>query len=163
MATWSDDIYTAHEPELYRFALRTLKDHDLAEEFVQATFLKAWEAFPSQPDDLWVRPWLFRILKNRCIDYIRAHGRRHFEDITPHIPLLPDTASTENDVVLGETQASVRAAMEQLKPKYRKVMIQLYFLGMSCDAIAQAEGTNVPTVKSRLFQARKAFRKVYAA
>ena len=44
----SDDgvraVYAAHGPELYRFALRSLSDAGLAEEAVQETFLRAWQA-----------------------------------------------------------------------------------------------------------------------
>ena len=37
-------VYAAHGPELYRFALRSLGDRGLAEEAVQETFVRAWQA-----------------------------------------------------------------------------------------------------------------------
>ena len=62
---------------LYRFASYLLKDHDLAEEIVQETFLaalKSKDAFKGQSSE---KTWLFSILKHKIVDHIR---RKKFKE-----------------------------------------------------------------------------------
>src|SRR5215471_3730144 len=77
----SDDgvrtVYAAHGPELFRFALRSLGDGGLAEEAVQETFLRAWQAAERFDETLGsLRTWLFAILRNVVIDLSRARAVR---------------------------------------------------------------------------------------
>jgi len=77
----SDDgvraVYAAHGPELFRFALRSLGDRGLAEEAVQETFVRAWQAAERFDDALGsLRTWLFAIIRNVVIDLSRARAVR---------------------------------------------------------------------------------------
>ena len=66
-------VYRAHGPELFRFALRSLGDQGLAEEAVQETFVRAWQAAGRFDDALGsLRTWLFAIIRNIVIDMSRA-------------------------------------------------------------------------------------------
>ena len=70
-------VYAAHGPELYRFALRSLGDRGLAEEAVQETFVRAWQAANRFDDALGsLRTWLFAIVRNVVIDLSRARAVR---------------------------------------------------------------------------------------
>src|SRR4051795_12226895 len=70
-------VYAAHGPELYRFALRSLGDRGLAEEAVQETFVRAWQAADRFDDALGsLRTWLFAIVRNVVIDLSRARSVR---------------------------------------------------------------------------------------
>src|SRR5476651_261718 len=70
-------VYAAHGPELYRFALRSLGDRGLAEEAVQETFVRAWQAANRFDDALGsLRTWLFAIIRNVVIDLSRARAVR---------------------------------------------------------------------------------------
>ena len=54
-------VYAAHGAELYRFAFRSLNDRGLAEEAVQETFVRAWQAADRFDDSLGsLRTWLVR-------------------------------------------------------------------------------------------------------
>src|SRR4029077_15659228 len=70
-------VYAAHGPELYRFALRSLGDRGLAEEAVQETFVRAWQAANRFDDALGsFRTWLFALVRTVCIDLPGARGVR---------------------------------------------------------------------------------------
>src|SRR5215469_1195398 len=70
-------VYAAHGPELYRFALRSLGDRGLAEEAVQETFVRAWQAADRFDESLGsLRTWLFAIIRNVVIDMSRARSVR---------------------------------------------------------------------------------------
>src|SRR5204863_365647 len=70
-------VYAAHGGELYRFARRALGDDGLAEEAVQETFVRAWQAADRFDERLGsLRTWLFAILRNVVIDLSRARAVR---------------------------------------------------------------------------------------
>ena len=71
------EAYAAHGGELYGFAMRSLRDHGLAEEAVQETFVRAWRAGDRfDPEIGSLRTWLFAILRNVVIDLGRARSAR---------------------------------------------------------------------------------------
>jgi RNA polymerase sigma-70 factor (ECF subfamily) len=81
-------VYAAHGPELYRFAFRSLNDRGLAEEAVQETFVRAWQAADRFDDALGsLRTWLFAIIRNVVIDLSRARSER----LSWAIPIPPNT------------------------------------------------------------------------
>ena len=67
----------ARRASCYRFALRSLNDRGLAEEAVQETFVRAWQAADRFDDNLGsLRTWLFAIIRNVVIDLSRARAVR---------------------------------------------------------------------------------------
>src|SRR4249919_928945 len=95
-------VYAAHGPELYRFALRSLGDRGLAEEAVQETFVRAWQAADRFDDALGsLRTWLFAIVRNVVIDLSRARAVR------PQVAAARDEPAT---IVLDDEIDSVLVA-----------------------------------------------------
>src|SRR5436853_7437430 len=89
-------VYAAHGPELYRFAVRSLGDTGLAEEAVQETFVRAWQAAYRFDDALGsLRTWLFAIVRNVVIDLSRARAVR--PPLAPDIPLT-DPATVDDEI-----------------------------------------------------------------
>ncbi len=62
---------------LLGIARRRMNDTALAEDFVQDTYMRAWEAFDGLVGEAQVRGWLVRILQRVTSDHYRAHLRRH--------------------------------------------------------------------------------------
>src|ERR687896_1191287 len=65
-----------HLDVLLGIARRRMNDTALAEDLVQDTYLRAWEAFDSLVDEAQVRGWLVRILQRVASDHYRTHLRR---------------------------------------------------------------------------------------
>ncbi len=65
-----------HLDVLLGIAQRRMNDTALAEDFVQDTYMRAWEAFDSLVDEAQVRGWLVRILQRVTSDHYRTHLRR---------------------------------------------------------------------------------------
>ena len=60
-----------YRDSLYKYALKHYKDREVAKDIVQDTLLSALKAYDSQAEYKNVRSWLFKILKNKLIDYSR--------------------------------------------------------------------------------------------
>src|SRR5947209_10868474 len=89
-------VYAAHGPELYRSALRSLGDRGLAEEAVQETFVRAWQAAARFDDALGsLRTWLFAIVRNVVIDLSRARAVR--PSLAPGV-VTDDPSGLEDEV-----------------------------------------------------------------
>jgi len=156
----SDDgvraVYAAHGPELYRFALRSLGDRGLAEEAVQETFVRAWQAANRFDDALGsLRTWLFAIVRNVVIDLSRARavrpglggGTRADE------PIISDDAF---DRVLVAWQ--VEEALQMLSGEHRDALVEVHYNARPYHDVARDLGVPVGTVKSRVYYALKAMR-----
>jgi RNA polymerase sigma-70 factor, ECF subfamily len=151
-------VYAAHGPELYRFALRSLGDRGLAEEAVQETFVRAWQAADRFDDALGsLRTWLFAIVRNVVIDLSRARAAR---------PALATDARDDDVVVLDDTFEhvvvawQVEEALQKLSDEHRTVLIEVHFKARPYHEVAAVLGVPVGTVKSRVYYALKAMRLV---
>ena len=148
----SDDgvraVYAAHGPELYRFALRSLGDRGLAEEAVQETFVRAWQAANRFDDALGsLRTWLFAIVRNVVIDLSRARAVRPalVAETRANEPIVLDD---DVDRVLVAWQ--VEEALQKLSDEHRDALVEVHYKARPYHEVARDLGVPVGTVKSRV-------------
>ena len=86
-----DSDYERHRRELHVHCYRMLGNYQEAEDHVQETFLRAWRSRDGFEGA--VRPWLYRIATNACLDTLKARKRQatraSFDDI-PWLTPFPD-------------------------------------------------------------------------
>ena len=153
-------VYRAHGPELYRFAMRSLGDAGLAEEAVQETFLRAWQAADRFDERLGsLRTWLFAIVRNVVIDLSRARAVRppiasaHDADI--------DLAHERGvDEALDRLVRSweVEEALRKIGEEHRVALVEVHYKGRPYAEVADDLGVPPGTVKSRVFYGLRAMR-----
>ena len=72
-----DLLYQRYHQGLYALAYRIVRDHQIAEDLIQETFVRVWRhAATYTPRAGSVRAWLFAILRNYAIDYLRKQRKR---------------------------------------------------------------------------------------
>lgn len=135
---------------LYTVALRMLGNRDDAKDATQTAFVRAYERLSSFDEQYRFFSWIYRILVNECLNVIR--GRRPEDELTP---VLATSGGPFESAVSRERQAQVQAALLQLTPEYRAVVVLRHFTGLSYDEMADALGVPAKTVKSRLYSARQ--------
>jgi RNA polymerase sigma-70 factor (ECF subfamily) len=149
-------VYEAHGSELYRFALRSLGDRGFAEEAVQETFVRAWQAADRFDDELGsLRTWLFAIIRNVVIDISRARAVRPQlarDDGVVELDLTDDAF----DRVLTTWQ--VEEALRMLSDEHRHSLVEVHYRGRTYGDVADELRVPVGTIKSRVFYALKAMR-----
>lgn len=160
----SDDVgvraaYAAHGAELYRFALRGLGDQGLAEDAVQETFLRAWQAADRfDPDLASLRVWLFAIARHVMIDVHRWRSRR---PLTLIDSADVDAAARQPVADVAEAilaRAVVGEALVRLSEDHRQVIVETFLRGHSYEELSAECGVPPGTLRSRMFYALKALR-----
>jgi RNA polymerase sigma-70 factor (ECF subfamily) len=158
----SDDgvrtVYAAHGSELYRFALRSLGDAGLAEEAVQETFLRAWQAAERFDETLGsLRTWLFAIVRNVVIDLSRARAvRPELASVVSQANTTDAPGADDIDRILMAWQ--VEEALRMIGEEHRVAIVEVHYKSRSYADVAVDLGVPVGTVKSRVFYALKAMR-----
>jgi len=156
-----DDIYT-----LARYLLRDAAD---AEDAVQECYLRALKHFDSYRGPA-IKPWLFAILRNVCrAEYARraaspSTGLEHKPEAAEQTPLWHEEQQTPEAEVLRERDASaIRRLVEALAEPFKETFVLREINNLSYREIADAVGTPVGTVMSRLARARAMLRSAWLA
>ncbi len=157
------DLVENTHSRVYRVALALLQSPHEAEEVVQETFVRAWEAFHELRDPSATTSWLLKIAGNLARDKRRLWRRRSNEPfdeatIEPLRSLLSPEGTIESpdEAVLRKQRAdSLRRAVEGLKESHRVVIVLREIEEMTYEEIASALSIPVGTVESRLHRARE--------
>ena len=140
--------------ELLRLCFMMLSDHALAEDALQESFLKAFQAHAQFKGDSSEKTWLMRIAVNTCRDMIHSAWFRHLDRrITPE--QLPESCERAD-----EDAVDLPIEVMRLSQKHREVILLYYYENMTTDEIAQALGVAKSTVSVRLEQGRQNLRKM---
>ena len=146
------------EPQVRRYIWHVIgytpAEDDIVQDVFTAVYLNLEKMTP--PEKL--KPFLFRVARNRCYDLLRYQGRRKSVPLTVDIPATTPSLEEEAHALLLYGQ--VKAAMAHLPEGQRQVLILYAEEGFSYEEIATALELNMGTVKSRLHQARQAVKQM---
>jgi len=158
-----EELVLAYEKNVYNLALRMTGNQEDAADMAQEAFIKAFNSLENFRGDSKFSVWLYRIVSNVCLDFLRKRNRRPTvslsveDDGGDDVQLdLPDESQSP-DVILQQkmTREAVRRGLELLPEEHRQILLLREIQGLSYDEIAQVLGLEAGTVKSRIFRARK--------
>jgi RNA polymerase sigma factor (sigma-70 family) len=143
-------IHDRYHERLLAYVRHMLRGSSEAEDVVQDVFMRAYGALRSGDRDIAVRPWLYRVAHNRCIDYVRR---------APATPLQPDELlpGGTDPVAEAERREELQrlvADLHNLPEQQRSALIIRELEGLSYADLAATIGVTVPAVKSLLVRAR---------
>jgi RNA polymerase sigma-70 factor (ECF subfamily) len=153
-----------YERELYGFLRRYLGDAQLAEDVFQATFLRVHVKRHLFTEGRAFRPWLYAIATHQAIDARRRNRRHrmasldgpagHGRDGTTLAGLIAGGEPVAEDrLVEQEAKELMRAAVEKLPERMRRVLCLVWQQGMPYRDVAKLLGIPIGTVKSRVHSA----------
>jgi RNA polymerase sigma factor (sigma-70 family) len=145
-------IVDRYQGRLLGFCRQMLGSTEDAEDVLQEVFVNAYRAMLADEREINLRPWLYRIARNRCLNHLRkpTADAQESMDMVPEV----EAASTAEKVHNREEFRQLLTDVGKLPETQRSALLLREMDAMSYEEIAQAMETSVPSVKSLLVRAR---------
>ena len=160
-----DELVTKYRNKVYAMIYNMVRNEQDAWDLAQDGFLKAWKSMARFRGQSSFYTWLYRIMTNVTIDWIRKkriESATDFDEtlglqgVAPGAVTAPRAAALPHQKMEGaEIRKRIDAAVEKLTPEHRAVILMREMDGLEYQEIADAMGCSIGTVMSRLFYARK--------
>jgi RNA polymerase sigma-70 factor (ECF subfamily) len=164
------ELLRRYERPVFSLVYRMVRDRELAEDLAQEAFIRAFRAIDSYDPSYKFSNWIFKIANNRVIDHLR---KRRLDTLSihgsPHA--LPGDGRSGTEWSLqdpGERPDAyvehrelgdrIEAAIGELRPEYRSVILLRHVEGRSYDEIADLLELPLGTVKTYIHRARSELR-----
>jgi RNA polymerase sigma factor (sigma-70 family) len=145
---------------IYSICLKSIGNPFDAEDLTQEVFLSAYKNL-SRFDGSYEKAWLSKIAVRKCLDFLKAAGRRTIPTEDIYFQQLADnSASPEETLLLSDSKEQVRFLCHRLKPPYALVAEAHFCEELSVAEIAQRENKNVKTVQTQLYRAKSMLKKL---
>lgn len=163
-----ETLYRTHRGGVFRYFLRSLHDHGLAEELAQDVWTSVIRAAAQWQPDAKFTTWLYRLAHNRLIDHYRRTNLVAFQSLDgghgdeggsadgagdAAAPASEYASSAPGpDEALAQRRAALQVVhlVEALPPAQREALLLQIEGGLTLEEIAAATGQGFETVKSRL-------------
>ncbi len=158
-----ETLVKEYEKNVYNLALRMTGNSEDAADMSQEAFIKAYNSLSSFRGDSKFSVWLYRIVSNVCLDYLRSRTRKPTVSLSTEnddgddveLDIADETQSPELLLDRSLTRDAVRRGLASLPPDHREILLLREIQGLSYEEIAAALDLEAGTVKSRIFRARK--------
>jgi RNA polymerase sigma-70 factor (ECF subfamily) len=143
-------LVEAYGRPVYNLALRMSGNPEDARDLVQVVFVKAYERLDRFDGRSRFFSWVYRITINESLNFLSRRKRQvELDERLVSNERLPDERAASN-----EEERMVQAALVELTPEYRQVIVLRHFLDLSHAEMGAVLRLPEKTVKSRLHTAR---------
>lgn len=159
-----DALFNTFYNDVYYFALKTVKDSELACDITQETFVMVIQRLEDLKEPAAFVTWMKQIAFSQCTRYFRKkkelladedeEGNTIFDTLVEDkTEFIPDDKLDQEDF-----RQTILSMIDQLSEEQRAATLLYYYDELSVREIAQIQGVSEGTVKSRLNYARKAIK-----
>ena len=172
-----EEAFAAHYSAVFRQVQRLMRDPDDSYDLTLTAWEKAQRAWDRRPMvAVEIKPWLFRIARNACVDELRRRQLVRWEPLegtrrtasgdapaAPAALLSSDSHDPEREVLRSERADLVRQALRRLPSRYRICLLMREAEGLSCEEIGSRLQLSSGAVRTTLCRARQRLRMEYVA
>ena len=161
-----DELVTRYRTRVFGMIYNMVHNEQDAWDLAQDSFLKAWKSIGRFRGQSSFYTWIYRIVMNVTIDWLRKKqirgGGAEFDDaiqlteVDPASRTVPEKVGLPHEAMeRDEIRVRIEKAIAQLSPEHRAVILMKEVDDMQYHEIAETLGCSIGTVMSRLFYARK--------
>jgi RNA polymerase sigma-70 factor (ECF subfamily) len=152
-ATATDALTKRYWEAIFRYCRSYLHEPARAEDVAQETFAKLGHE-ESLPDGA-VKPWLYRVARNRCLDILRRFKRSptHHNRVQTGFDAARGGAGPQTHAVRRERREIIRSIIDEMPEDFRGVLILKFYENLSRAEMAAALDVSEAVVKGRLVRA----------
>jgi RNA polymerase sigma-70 factor (ECF subfamily) len=142
--------------KVYGLCYRVIGNGEDAKDISQLVFLKLWENLGKYDPQYAFDTWLYRIVTNVAIDFMRNKQSRD-NAVNSNLRLVKTTADAEQTVTVQrkEVEAVFSAVSNVLSPKQKTIFVMSEMEDLRSSEIARILGCRESTVRNHLFNSRK--------
>ena len=154
-------IFNTFEVSLLQFALRVIGNRELAQDAVQETFFRLYQRRSelNAREEARPRSWLWRCLRNLCMDHHRFASRtvaREFTDLEHDLPDQLIEFSDAEEILIDQSERSrVLSAFENIPVDQREALSLRIFSELSYEEIAKVLGRTLGSVKTLIHRGKQ--------
>ncbi len=139
--------------------IRLITKEEENEDLEQEVYVKIWKNSGKYREQGSLKSWITTIAKNVSKDYLKSSYRKK-QDITTSedevLVLIKDKKATpENKLLKTERQIQIMKAINELKPKFKEVIMLCEIEGYSYEECSKKLKCPLGTIKSRIYNAKK--------
>lgn len=145
-----------YKDQMFRLALRILKNEDDANDIVQDSLLKLWDKRKVLTDIKNIKSFSLTMVRNACIDHIRKH--KPVYDKEQFILQRTDELNPEKELVVADQLQIIRSIINQMNEQQREIIQLREIEGLEYEEIAEITGLTVNNLRVIISRARKEIR-----
>jgi RNA polymerase sigma factor (sigma-70 family) len=145
-------LCSRYQSRLLSFCRHMLGSREDAEDVLQEVFAAAFNAVLADEREINVRPWLYRIARNRSLNHLRRASAVGVDSMDVHF--ADHGMSTGDRAIRRESFRELLSDVHDLPETQRTALLLREIDALSYEQIAHAMETTVPSVKSLLVRAR---------
>jgi RNA polymerase sigma-70 factor (ECF subfamily) len=159
-----DELFARHSALLLSFLSRLVASRCDPEDLLQETFLRVITHAKDFRPGTAIRPWLFTIARNAALNALKKSKLRADLEVQTDLsdwqfPSATDgVADPSNKIEIQEQKARMLAALQDLPPLHREILVLVVFNGFSYEEAAAITGDPESTLRSRVFHALRKLR-----
>ena len=163
-----EQLFSIYFARLNDFAKNVVRDDVISQDIVQEVFVKVWES-SAEIESINLEAFLFRLVRNRCIDYIKhikvVNNRMQEVNISSKYEELYriDFIGNEPYVLIEqELKAKIERTIQGLPERCREVFIMSRMDGLKNKEIAEKLDINIKNVERHISRAMQSFRQNFS-
>ena len=149
-------LFERYNAPLKYYLRRLLSSPELADDVLQTVWLKVPRGVKRLRKLDAFRAWLYRVARNEAFQHLRRGQRWAEVEQSLPMPEPPD----EDTTFTADDAERVHAALEEVSPNHRDVLVLRFLEDLSYEEIASVVGVELGTVRSRIHYAKHALRRV---
>ena len=152
------EIFDKYQKKVYRIAFGVVRQREEALDIVQEVFIKLFHSIKNFKGRSHFYTYLYRMTMNTAIDHARKTGKQFVSSLDEEGSFEPSDAvekGPERILLQKELEERVKRAMDKLPAEQRAALIFRDVEGLSYQEMAEAMGSSIGTVMSRLHYGRK--------
>jgi RNA polymerase sigma-70 factor (ECF subfamily) len=154
-----EELVELYQPRLFYFLSKMVGDRDDAEDLQQEVWFDVYRGLAKLANPAAFVVWLYQIARHKALRAVRRRGPTvvSLEGIE-----LAQEDDTDDDFSAEDAQL-IHEGLEKLAPEQREVLLLRFAEGMTYEEIARVTGCQLGTVRSRLYYAKRALRRIVEA
>jgi RNA polymerase sigma-70 factor (ECF subfamily) len=148
-------LFERYQAALKYYLRRLLDSPELADDVLQTVWLKALHGVKRLRQPGAFRTWLYRIARNEALQQLKRD--RRWTEVQESLPVPEEEEQEEH---FTADAARIHAALAQLSPPHREVLVLRFLEDLSYEEIAAIVDCSVGTVRSRIHYAKRAMKHI---